>query len=75
MGSDLETAIETARNLWNARMAAMIDFDFGRATSFNDADFNFRHGWITVDGRSFNGEMLFPDQHWPRHPADQGLSD
>lgn len=69
------TTIEKARTLWNARMAAIIEQDFRNGPKVDDAAFNFRHGWIVVDGQSFNGEMLFPNQHWPRFPADQGLSD
>lgn len=69
------TNIEIARDLYNARMKADIEHMFGRGPAVNDADFNYRHGWIIVNDESFNGEMLFPDQHWPRFPADQGLSD
>lgn len=69
------TSIEKARELYNARMTAVIAEDFRNGPKVNDAEFNFRHGWITVDGQSFNGEMLFPEQHWPRFPADQGLND
>ena len=35
----------------------------------------FRHGWIVVNGQSFNMELAFPDQRFPCFPADQGLSD
>lgn len=69
------TAIEKARELYNARMAAQIESDFRGAPKRDDSEFNYRHGWIVVDGESFNGETLFPDQHWPRFPADQGLND
>jgi broad specificity phosphatase PhoE len=34
-----------------------------------------RHGWIVVNGESFNRERAFPDQFFPRFPDDQGLSD
>lgn len=68
-------AIETARTLYTARLAAVIEQDFRNGPVVNDAEFNFKHGWIIVDGQSFSGEMLFPEQHWPRFPADQGLND
>jgi hypothetical protein len=67
--------LETARALYNARITAVIEQDFRNGPQVNDADFNYRHGWITVNGQSFCGEMLFPEQHWPRCPADQGCSD
>lgn len=39
------------------------------------AEFNYRHGWITLDGFAWNMEGAFPEQFFPRFPADQGLSD
>lgn len=35
----------------------------------------YKHGWINVNGEGFNHEAAFPDQFFPRFPADQGLSD
>lgn len=52
------TAIEKARDLYNARMTAIIAEDFHNGPKVNDADFNFKNGWIIVDGQSFNSEML-----------------
>lgn len=69
------TAFETARELWTARIQAQIASDYGRAPARPNSDFNYSNGWITVGDESFNGETLFPDQHWPRFPADQGVSD
>jgi len=54
----MANAIETARALYEARMTAIIEQDFRNGPKVNDADFNYKHGWITVDGQSFNHEML-----------------
>lgn len=35
----------------------------------------YRHGWVSFDGFSWNMESAFPEQFFPRFPADQGLSD
>ena len=35
----------------------------------------YRHGWIEVNGESFDMARAFPDQFFPRFPADQGTSD
>ena len=35
----------------------------------------YKHGWIVVNGQSFNHELAFPEIRFPRFPADQGLSD
>lgn len=48
----------------------------------NDPRYGHHHGWFLVHdvttecgSHSFNQEMLFPNEHHPRFPADQGLSD
>lgn len=33
------------------------------------------HGWIDVNGESFNTDTAFPGVTFPRFPADQGVTD
>ena len=40
-----------------------------------DAAHGYQHGWIVVNGESFNKDKAFPEIRFPRFPADQGLSD
>lgn len=40
-----------------------------------DEAHGYQHGWIIVNGESFNKEKAFPGLFIPRFPADQGLSD
>ena len=54
----MTNALETARALYAARNAAIIEMDFRNGPAVNDADFNYKHGWIILDGQSFNHEML-----------------
>lgn len=35
----------------------------------------WKHGWIVVNGESFNMELAFPNHFFPRFPADQGTND
>lgn len=35
----------------------------------------YTHGWMVINGESFNHERAFPDRFFPRFPADQGLND
>jgi hypothetical protein len=60
------------RDVW----AAMTDIAARNAAEqeINDRH-GYRHGWIMVNGESFNHEAAFPDQFFPRFPADQGTSD
>lgn len=37
---------------------ADIEAMFGRGPEPNGADYGYRHGWVTVDGHSFNNEDL-----------------
>jgi len=77
---------EIARQRYTAFQAEMTAFTFGpwatmtieerdAARAEIDARHGYRHGWIIVDGQGFSPEVLFPEQHWPRFPADQGCSD
>ena len=65
----------------------MTDFIFGEWATMRDvaardareaeieARHGVRHGWMIVNGEGFNTERAFPDQKFPRFPADHGLSD
>lgn len=68
---------QIAAQKFTARQREMIDLDFrgiGCEQEIN-ARYGFKHGWIVVNGESFNMERAFPDERFPRFPADQGLSD
>lgn len=69
------SAIEQAAAAFRAYDAAWIEHLFRGAPKPDDAAHSYRHGWITIDGRSFDRETAFPGQTFPRFPADQGLSD
>ena len=45
-----------------------------REQAIRDAH-GYKHGWIVINGESFNVERAFPNQFFPRFPADQGTSD
>ena len=59
----MSTAIETARALYAARIAAIIEQDFRNGPTVNDANFNYKHGWIILDGQSFSHEMLTGEKY------------
>lgn len=68
---------QIAANLFQARLREIIDLDFrgiGNEQEIN-ARYGYRHGWIVVNGESFDMERAFPGERFPRFPADQGLSD
>jgi len=68
---------EIAANLFARRMNEIIDLDFrgiGNEQEIN-ARYGYRHGWIVVNGESFDMEKAFPNLFFPRFPADQGLND
>ena len=68
---------EIAAEIFLARGKEIIDLDFrgiGDEHEINNR-YGFHGGWIEVNGESFNMEKAFPDQVFPRFPADQGLSD
>jgi hypothetical protein len=44
-------------------------------TAAIEAAHGYTHGWIVVNGESFNHEKAFPERRYPRFPADQGLND
>lgn len=52
------TNLETARKMFKAYDAATIEHLFRNAPAVDDADFGYRHGWIVVNGQSFNREMV-----------------
>jgi hypothetical protein len=54
----MTNALEKARALYNAHRTAIIEQDFRNGPKVNDADFNYKDGWIIVDGQSFESEML-----------------
>lgn len=68
---------QIAAEIFTARQAEIIELDFrgiGNEAEIN-ARYGYRHGWIVVNGESFNIELAFPNERFPRFPADQGLSD
>ena len=67
--------IAAERFTLRAREIHNLDFHGVGVESEINARYGFRHGWIVVNGESFNMEMAFPGQFFPRFPADQGLSD
>lgn len=48
--------------------AAIIENLFRNGPAVNDADFGYRHGWIMVEGESFNREMATGE----KYDASQG---
>lgn len=83
----MQTNREIAADRLKAYDAEMLKFTFGEWATMTDIvardakeqaiknKHGFLHGWIVVNGESFNHELAFPDQFFPRFPADQGLSD
>jgi len=68
---------QIAADLFNRRMTEIIALDFrgiGNEQEIN-ARYGYKHGWIVVNGESFNMEKAFPNERFPRFPADQGLND
>jgi hypothetical protein len=59
----MTNTLEKARKLYAARTAALIEQDFRNGPVVNDADFNFKHGWVVIDGQSFNHEMLTGEKY------------
>lgn len=51
------TNLEIARRNFAQYDAATIEHLFRNAPAVNDADFGYRHGWVVVNGESFNREM------------------
>lgn len=78
---------EIAAQRFTDYQAEMNAFSFGEWATMTDIDarnareaeikarHGYRHGWIVVNGESFDMELAFPDQFFPRFPADQGTSD
>ena len=68
---------QIAAKKFDDRMKEIVAFDFhgiGNEQEIN-ARYGYKHGWIVVNGQSFNMEMAFPGMLFPRFPADQGTSD
>jgi hypothetical protein len=68
---------EIAQDIFNNRQKEIISFLFrgiGDEREINNR-YGFKNGWIVVNGESFNMEKAFPNETFPRFPADQGLSD
>ena len=68
---------QIAAERFTARTTEIIEFGFrgiGNEQEIN-ARYGYRHGWIIVNGESFNIEMAFPNEFFPRFPADQGTND
>lgn len=40
-----------------------------------EARHGYRHGWVSINGESFNRDLAFPEIRFPRFPADQGTND
>lgn len=78
---------QVAAERFTAFDAEMRAFTFGEWATMTDINarsarereieerHGYKHGWIVVNGESFNHERAFPDQFFPRFPADQGTSD
>ncbi|WP_234731781.1 hypothetical protein [Acidocella facilis] len=78
---------EIAAERFKAFDAEMHNFTFGEWATMTDltaraarereieVKHGYNHGWIEVNGEGFNHELAFPNQFFPRFPADQGLSD
>lgn len=69
------TNLEIARSKFEAYDKARIEAAFSRGPAINDADYDYKHGWITVGDDCFNRDLAFPEIRWPRFPADQGCAD
>jgi len=67
--------IEQARANARAYQAAYTAHLFRNEPEPNQTAFGYRHGWYSVGAESFCLEQLFPNEHHPRFPADQGTSD
>ena len=68
---------EQAAELFRAREREIIELDYRGVGVIDEinARYGFSHGWIVVNGESFNKEKAFPMLLFPRFPADQGTSD
>lgn len=53
------TNLEVARNLFTARNKAMVEHLFRNGPAPVDADYNYKHGWVHVNGEGFNIEDCF----------------
>lgn len=72
-----KTNQQIAAEIFNARTTEIIELDFrgvGNEQEINNR-YGYNHGWVVVNGESFNMEKAFPNERFPRFPADQGLND
>lgn len=53
------TNLETARSLFTAYNAAMIEHLFHNGPAPIEADYSYKHGWVQVNGQGFSHEMCF----------------
>lgn len=53
------TNLEVARNLFTARNKAMVEHLFRNGPAPIDADYNYKHGWVHVNGEGFTIEDCF----------------
>ena len=54
------TNFETAIAQFAALNRAMVEFWRGNAAEPVDADYGYKHGWITVNGESFSSRQCQP---------------
>ena len=65
-----------ARMAFKAIGLAHLVQDFGGPIAAPvEAAYGYQHGWIVINGESFNHDKAFPEIQFPRFPADQGCSD
>jgi hypothetical protein len=57
------TNLEIASEKFKAYDAATIEHLFRNGPAVDDAAFGYRHGWMTVNGQSFNREMVTGEQY------------
>jgi hypothetical protein len=65
---------ETARQQFEALDSRLLAARFEGCEAI-EAEFGYRHGWLSVNGEGFNRDKAFPERFYPRFPADQGCSD
>lgn len=68
---------ELAAQAFLSRQREIHAFDMSGIGSEQEINskYGYRHGWIEINGESFNRDLAFPDQTFPRFPADQGTND
>lgn len=56
-------ALQIAKVRYAEFMKARTDADFGRGPEPREADYGYRHGWMSVAGHSFNSEDLTGEKY------------